>query len=75
MDASPQLLRVLRSDTSVVGSRPDSIQHDEFYQKVVNGYIHWCRFKPGIAGREQINEFRGETDQIEKMQGRVEHDL
>ncbi|WP_236078661.1 sugar transferase [Paraburkholderia domus] len=33
-DESPQFLRVLRSDTSVVGSRSDSIQHDEFYPKV-----------------------------------------
>ncbi|WP_168787591.1 sugar transferase [Paraburkholderia aromaticivorans] len=52
LDESPQFLRVLRSDTSVAGSRTDSIQHDEFYPKVVDGYIHWCRIKPGITGRE-----------------------
>jgi putative colanic acid biosysnthesis UDP-glucose lipid carrier transferase len=31
--------------------------------------------KPGITGWAQINGYRGETDSLEKMQKRVEHDL
>ncbi|TFE36405.1 undecaprenyl-phosphate glucose phosphotransferase [Paraburkholderia dipogonis] len=75
LDELPQFLNVLRGEMSVVGPRPHAIEHDEVYQKIVNGYIHRYRIKPGITGWAQINGFRGETDQIEKMQGRVEHDL
>ncbi len=31
--------------------------------------------KPGITGRAQICGYRGETDTIEKMEGRIKHDL
>ena len=31
--------------------------------------------KPGITGWAQINGWRGETDTLEKIQQRVEHDL
>ena len=31
--------------------------------------------KPGITGWAQVNGWRGETDVLEKMQKRVEHDL
>ena len=33
------------------------------------------RVKPGITGWAQINGFRGETDTLEKIEKRVEHDL
>lgn len=75
LDELPQFFNVLCGHMSVVGPRPHALEHDELYQKVVNGYIHRYRIKPGITGWAQINGFRGETDQIEKMQGRVEHDL
>jgi Undecaprenyl-phosphate glucose phosphotransferase len=75
LDELPQFFNVLRGDMSVVGPRPHAIEHDELYQKVVNGYIHRYRIKPGITGWAQVNGLRGETDRIEKMQQRVEHDL
>jgi Undecaprenyl-phosphate glucose phosphotransferase len=75
LDELPQFFNVLSGDMSVVGPRPHAIEHDELYRKVVSGYIHRYRVKPGITGWAQVNGFRGETDQIEKMQGRVEHDL
>jgi lipopolysaccharide/colanic/teichoic acid biosynthesis glycosyltransferase len=31
--------------------------------------------KPGITGWAQVNGFRGETDTLEKMRARIEHDL
>jgi len=58
-----------------VGPRPHAIEHDELYQKLVDGYIHRYRAKPGITGWAQVNGYRGETDRIEKMEGRVEYDL
>jgi Undecaprenyl-phosphate glucose phosphotransferase len=75
LDELPQFINVLRGEMSVVGPRPHAIEHDELYQEVVNGYIHRYRIKPGITGWAQVNGFRGETDRIEKMQKRVEHDL
>jgi Undecaprenyl-phosphate glucose phosphotransferase len=75
LDELPQFFNVLRGDMSVVGPRPHALEHDDLYQKVVAGYIQRYRIKPGITGWAQINGFRGETDQIEKMERRVEHDL
>ena len=75
LDELPQFLNVLRGDMSVVGPRPHAIEHDALYQEIVDGYIHRYRIKPGITGWAQINGLRGETDSIEKMQKRVEHDL
>jgi Undecaprenyl-phosphate glucose phosphotransferase len=75
LDELPQFFNVLRGDMSVVGPRPHAIEHDEHYQNIVDGYIHRYRIKPGITGWAQINGLRGETDSIDKMQRRVEHDL
>jgi Undecaprenyl-phosphate glucose phosphotransferase len=75
LDELPQFFNVLCGDMSVVGPRPHALEHDDQYQYVVSGYIHRYRIKPGITGWAQINGFRGETDRIEKMEGRVEHDL
>ncbi len=75
LDELPQFFNVLRGEMSVVGPRPHAIEHDELYRKIVDGYIHRYRIKPGITGWAQVNGYRGETDRIEKMQGRVEYDL
>jgi Undecaprenyl-phosphate glucose phosphotransferase len=75
LDELPQFFNVLRGDMSVVGPRPHALEHDDLYQGIVSGYIHRYRIKPGITGWAQINGFRGETDRIEKMEGRVAHDL
>jgi Undecaprenyl-phosphate glucose phosphotransferase len=75
LDELPQFFNVLRGDMSVVGPRPHALEHDDLYRNVVAGYIQRYRIKPGITGWAQINGFRGETDRIEKMERRVEHDL
>jgi Undecaprenyl-phosphate glucose phosphotransferase len=75
LDELPQFLNVLRGEMSVVGPRPHAIEHDNLYQKLVSGYIHRYRIKPGITGWAQVNGFRGETERVEKMEQRVAHDL
>jgi Undecaprenyl-phosphate glucose phosphotransferase len=75
LDELPQFFNVLRGDMSVVGPRPHALEHDDLYQNIVSGYIHRYRIKPGITGWAQINGYRGETDRLEKMEGRVAHDL
>jgi lipopolysaccharide/colanic/teichoic acid biosynthesis glycosyltransferase len=42
---------------------------------VVDGYFARHRVKPGITGWAQINGWRGELTDADKIKGRVEHDL
>lgn len=75
LDELPQFFNVLCGEMSVVGPRPHALAHDDLYQHLVGGYIHRYRIKPGITGWAQIKGFRGETEFLEKMQGRVDCDL
>jgi putative colanic acid biosynthesis UDP-glucose lipid carrier transferase len=51
------------------------VAHNEFYRKLIKGYMVRHKVKPGITGWAQVNGFRGETDTLEKMQGRIDCDL
>jgi putative colanic acid biosynthesis UDP-glucose lipid carrier transferase len=75
LDELPQLLNVLRGDMSLVGPRPHAVSHNEYYAGLIDGYLARHRVKPGITGWAQVNGLRGETDTLEKMERRVEHDL
>jgi Undecaprenyl-phosphate glucose phosphotransferase len=75
LDELPQLLNVLRGEMSLVGPRPHALAHNDYYAKLIDGYLARHRVKPGITGWAQINGFRGETDTLEKMEGRVQCDL
>ena len=78
LDELPQLWNVLRGDMSIVGPRPHALHAkaaDLLYHEVVQNYAARHRVKPGITGWAQVNGWRGETDTVEKIQRRVEHDL
>ncbi len=75
LDELPQFINVLQGRMSVVGPRPHAIAHNELYRKLIRGYMVRHKVKPGITGLAQVNGFRGETDTVEKMKGRVEYDL
>jgi len=78
IDELPQLFNVLRGELSLVGPRPHATQSkaaNQLYQDVVDGYYARHRMKPGITGWAQINGWRGETDTLEKIERRVEHDI
>ena len=75
LDELPQLFNVLQGNMSMVGPRPHAVEHNEQYAQLIGGYHGRHRVKPGITGWAQINGFRGETDTVEKMRGRVEHDV
>jgi Undecaprenyl-phosphate glucose phosphotransferase len=78
IDELPQLLNVLRGEMSLVGPRPHPLQAraaDRLYNEVVAEYMTRHRVKPGITGWAQVNGWRGETDTVEKIRKRVEHDL
>ena len=75
LDELPQFVNVLQGRMSVVGPRPHAVAHNEEYRKLIPYYMLRHKVKPGITGWAQINGFRGETSTLDKMEGRVEHDL
>jgi lipopolysaccharide/colanic/teichoic acid biosynthesis glycosyltransferase len=75
IDELPQLLNVVRGEMSLVGPRPHAVAHNEMYDGQIARMARRHNVKPGITGWAQVNGFRGETDTLEKMRGRVEHDL
>jgi len=75
IDEIPQLINVLRGEMSMVGPRPHAAAHDDFFLKKIEEYAFRHHVKPGITGWAQVNGCRGETETLEKMQRRVEHDL
>ncbi|MFV1976359.1 MAG: undecaprenyl-phosphate glucose phosphotransferase [Candidatus Scalindua sp.] len=75
LDELPQFINVLTGEMSIVGPRPHAVAHNEEYRKLIFGYMLRHKVKPGITGWAQINGWRGETDTLDKMEIRVEHDL
>jgi len=75
MDELPQLFNVLVGDMSIVGPRPHATVHNEMFEGRILPFSRRHNLKPGITGWAQVNGHRGETDTLEKMERRVEHDL
>lgn len=75
IDELPQLLNVLNGTMSLVGPRPHALDHNEAFAEQVRGYFARHRVRPGITGWAQVKGFRGETDTVEKIRARVEHDV
>jgi putative colanic acid biosysnthesis UDP-glucose lipid carrier transferase len=75
LDELPQFINVLQGRMSIVGPRPHAIAHNEQFKELVPRYMLRHRVKPGITGWAQIHGLRGETDTLQKMESRVEHDL
>ena len=78
LDELPQFINVVRGEMSIVGPRPHALSAKAgalLYQDAVKYYDARHRVKPGITGWAQINGWRGETDTVEQIRKRVEHDL
>lgn len=75
LDELPQFFNVLAGDMSLVGPRPHAVAHNKIYRTKIVGYMRRHKVKPGITGWAQVNGYRGETDTLDKMVARVEHDL
>jgi len=75
LDELPQFINVLQGRMSIVGPRPHAVAHNEIYRGQIQGYMLRHKVKPGITGLAQISGFRGETDTLDKMEGRIKYDL
>jgi putative colanic acid biosynthesis UDP-glucose lipid carrier transferase len=75
LDEFPQFLQVLTGELSLVGPRPHAVAHNEQYRALIHGYMLRHMVKPGITGWAQVNGWRGETAELDKMEQRVRHDL
>ncbi len=75
LDELPQFINVLQGRMSVVGPRPHALAHNQEYRGQILAYMLRHKVRPGITGWAQVNGFRGETETVDKMRRRVEHDL
>ncbi len=75
LDELPQLFNVIHGEMSLIGPRPHAVEHNKKYAVLIGDY-HWRhKVKPGITGWAQVSGFRGETDTLDKMRLRFEHDV
>ena len=78
LDELPQLLNVVGGSMSLVGPRPHALGTAAAglpFATAAADYVTRHRVKPGITGWAQVRGWRGETDTVEKLCRRVEHDL
>lgn len=77
-DELPQLFNVLKGDMSIVGPRPHALAASAAgvaYPDTDAKYTLRQRMKPGLTGWAQVNGWRGPTDTLEEIQGRLVHDI
>lgn len=75
IDELPQIINVWKGEMSFVGPRPHMLKHTDEYSHLINKYMVRHLAKPGITGLAQVSGFRGETQHIKQMEGRVRKDI
>lgn len=75
LDEMPQFINVFFGQMSVIGPRPHMLRHTQEYSKIIDKFMVRHLVKPGITGWAQVNGYRGETKDIDDMEGRVRADV
>ena len=75
LDEMPQFINVFFGQMTVVGPRPHMVKHTEEYSDKINDFMVRHLVKPGITGWAQVSGYRGGTETLAQMEGRVEHDV
>ena len=73
LDELPQVLNVLRGEMSLIGPRPDYLEHARIYLEAVPGYRERHQMRPGISGYAQIE--LGYAAGLEGVRAKVGADL
>lgn len=68
IDELPNFWNVLMGDMSIVGPRPDAVNHAEYFSKTIPGYDVRSEVRPGITGLAQVSMgyAEGEEDTVKK---------
>ena len=75
IDELPQCWNVFKGDMSIVGPRPHPVALNEKYMELIDKYMVRHFVKPGVTGWAQVTGFRGETEELWQMEGRVKRDI
>ncbi|HMU98332.1 MAG TPA: undecaprenyl-phosphate glucose phosphotransferase [Chitinophagales bacterium] len=75
LDEFPQFINVFFGQMSVIGPRPHMLKHTDEYSKIIDKFMVRHLVKPGITGWAQVNGYRGETRNKQKMEDRVRADV
>ena len=75
IDELPQFINVWLGDMSIVGPRPHMLKHTEQYSQLISSYMVRHFAKPGITEYAQVSGFRGETQELWQMEGRIKKDI
>lgn len=54
MDELPQILNILKGDMSIVGPRPERVEHVELYTKQIPEFGYRMKVKGGLTGYAQV---------------------
>ena len=54
LDELPQLIDILKGDMSLVGPRPERVEHTELYSKEVPEFLYRLKVKGGLTGFAQL---------------------
>lgn len=54
LDELPQILNILKGDMSIVGPRPERLEHIEAYSKDIPEFVFRMKIKGGLTGYAQI---------------------
>ncbi|MCR4754908.1 MAG: exopolysaccharide biosynthesis polyprenyl glycosylphosphotransferase [Lachnospiraceae bacterium] len=66
IDELPQLINILRGDMSVVGPRPERVEHVKKYTEEIPEFVYRLKVKGGLTGPAQVFG-RYNTDALNKL--------